>query len=50
MTIVYLIRGRMLIASLIRRRTESLSVFFDIDVKGREKGVVWMLQLEVEEE
>jgi hypothetical protein len=45
--IVYLIRGRVLIVSLIRGRTESLSVFFDIDVKGGEKGVVWMLQLEV---
>jgi hypothetical protein len=37
--IVYLIRGRILIVSMIRGRTESLSVFFDIDVKGGEK--VW---------
>jgi hypothetical protein len=45
--IVYLIRGRVLIVSLIKGRTESLSFFFDIDVKGGEKGVVWILQLEV---
>jgi hypothetical protein len=32
---------------LIRGRTESLSIFFDIDVKGGEKGVFWMLQLDV---
>jgi hypothetical protein len=36
-----------LLVYLIRGSTDSLSVFFDIDVKGGEKGVVCMLQLEV---
>jgi hypothetical protein len=43
---VYLTKGGVLIVSLIKGRTTSLSVLFDIDVKGGEKGVVWMLQLE----
>jgi hypothetical protein len=42
-----MIRGRVILTYLIRGIIESLSIFFDIDVKGGEKGVVCMLQLEV---